>query len=197
MAITIEPRCEVLLDALARLRANRAQLDELLDGADVEALARRPAPDGWSAVECLEHLRVTAALYRPRLEGAIGRGRERGFEGRAPYGRGTWVGRLLLGVLDPARDEPKAVKAPGTFRPSPSSELKPALVAEGLRKENEHLQALVREADGLDLGRLRLGTPISPLLRLTVDQAFRVLAVHEARHLAQAARALTATGAGA
>ena len=33
-------------------------------------------------------------------------------------------------------------------------------------------------------------TPVSSLLRLTVDQAFRVLADHEARHLGQAERAL-------
>ena len=190
MATPTEAACAVLREVLDHLRTNREHLDRLLEDADEEALRRRPAPDAWSAVECFEHLRVTAALYRPRLEAALARGRAKGLAGRAPYGRGTWIGRVLLGALDPDRGESKAVKAPGAFRPAALSELDVATVVRGLREENEHLRRLVVEADGLDLGRLRLATPIATFLRLSVDQAFRVLAWHEARHLAQAERAL-------
>lgn len=197
MTTSTEPRCDVLQDVLARLRGNRERVDVLLADADDEALRRRPAPDAWSAVECLEHLRVTAALYRPRLEAALQKGRAKGLQGSAPYGRGTWIGRFILGAMDPARAEMKAVKAPGTFRPAPPSDLEVAAVVRGLREENGLLQQLVADADGLDLGRLRLGTPVVSFLRLSVDQAFRVLAWHETRHLDQAERALGVAGAGA
>ena len=41
-------------------------------------------------------------------------------------------------------------------------------------------------ADGLDLGRLRVGIPATGLVRLSLAQGFYLGVVHDTRHLAQA-----------
>jgi hypothetical protein len=52
---------------------------------------------------------------------------------------------------------------------------------------------LMRRADGHDL-RVGLASPVSPLLRMNVGDAFRILVVHAHRHLAQVERTRRAVG---
>ena len=51
-------------------------------------------------------------------------------------------------------------------------------------------RALMREADGLDLRRLKLPSPAARLIRLNAGDAFAVMAVHVRRHLGQVRRTL-------
>ena len=54
--------------------------------------------------------------------------------------------------------------------------------------------AAAESADGLDLGRIRFGTPVLSLARVTMAEAFEMPALHEPRHLAQAERVKQAEG---
>lgn len=51
-------------------------------------------------------------------------------------------------------------------------------------------RALMREADGLDLHRLKLSSPAARLIRLNAGDAFAIMAVHTQRHLGQVRRTL-------
>jgi hypothetical protein len=51
----------------------------------------------------------------------------------------------------------------------------------------------MREVDGHDL-RVGLTSPLSPLFRMNLGDAFRILVVHSHRHLAQAERTRRAVG---
>jgi hypothetical protein len=55
-----------------------------------------------------------------------------------------------------------------------------------------HLQSqltlLAQSADGLDLARIKVPTPISRLIRLSLGMTFAQVAAHERRHLDQAWR---------
>jgi hypothetical protein len=55
------------------------------------------------------------------------------------------------------------------------------------------LRGLMREVDGHDL-RVGLSSPVSPLFRMNLGDAFRILVVHSHRHLAQAERTRRAVG---
>jgi hypothetical protein len=46
----------------------------------------------------------------------------------------------------------------------------------------------VRQANGLDLSRVRVVSPLTSLMRMSLGQCFGLLAAHERRHLWQAAR---------
>ncbi|MCG8455574.1 MAG: DinB family protein [Holophagales bacterium] len=153
---------------------------------------RRPEPGRWSVAECIEHLNVTADLYLPRMEAAIRRGREKGLEGRAPFERRTLLGRFLLSALDPGAS--RRVPAPKRFRPQ-QAELDFSEVCTRFSTGLERFRDASGEADGLDLDRIRLPTPIAPVPRLTLAEAFTIHRHHIPRHLAQAKAALDAVGA--
>jgi hypothetical protein len=46
----------------------------------------------------------------------------------------------------------------------------------------------LRQANGLDLGRARVRTPVATWLRMSLGSGFALLAAHERRHLWQARR---------
>jgi hypothetical protein len=174
--------------------AATARAEALRAGSDAEALTRRPGDGRWSAAECVEHLNRGLEPHLRPLAATLARARERGRTGGPPYRRGTWLGRLLLGGLDPERARPKRFQAPGSFRP-PAGALEPGAVFDTFRRLNAELEALAAQAEGLPLGRLRVRSVLSPLLRMSVAQAFAVHAIHHHRHLEQAERAVRAPGA--
>ncbi len=178
-------KCEFLLACGRRFAESDERLEALAGRLSDEQANWQPAPDRWSAAQCVEHLNASAGLYFGAMEEAIRRGRERGWTGTAPYGRGTLLGRLLLSLVDPANT--KKVKAPAIFHPA-ASELDFAAVCDAFRAANRRFGELMPQADGLDLARIRLPSPVTRLIRLSLAQAFELHSLHEPRHLAQAER---------
>jgi hypothetical protein len=76
------------------------------------------------------------------------------------------------------------VPAPRRFRPVAErsiSDVVPRFL--GLQQE---ILVRIESAEGLDLGRIRLSSPISRRFRMSLGQWFAFLAAHERRHLWQA-----------
>jgi hypothetical protein len=157
------------------------QTDELIRGLGEEQFNWRPEPGRWSIAECFDHLNVTAGLYLPLIEAAIERAKAAGLYGRGPFRR-TLFGRLFLRATEPP---PKVkLKAPKSFRPSPdkrTSDVVPAFAA----AQRRYLQS-VSAASGLRLSKIKVNSPASPLIRLTLEEAIALMAAHERRHLWQA-----------
>src|SRR5437588_7387216 len=64
-------------------------------------LTRRPAPDHWSAAECLLHLRITAEAYLPIWRDAIRRARNSGWQASTdPFRVDLW-GRFFVWFIEP------------------------------------------------------------------------------------------------
>jgi len=148
----------------------------------------RPAPERWSIAECIAHLNRTATLYIPILEKAIAHGRAQNLRGSPPFGKGPWGGRMVVAGLGP--NPPFGMvrlKAPKAFRPRQET-FRGRDVLEEYVAHNETLIDLAQQADGLALDRLRFGSPISGLVRMDAAQAFRIMELHEPRHLVQAQR---------
>ncbi len=55
-------------------------------------------------------------------------------------------------------------------------------------KGTDTLMNLLREADDVNLSKVRFGSPITPLLRFNIGEAFWLLVAHENRHLLQIQR---------
>jgi hypothetical protein len=162
---------------------------ERFSGMTREQLMWQPEPDGWGVGQCLVHLARLNELYRERLAAVLRKGRHQGRRSRGPL-RGTWLGRWFTSAVGPQAT--RRVRTPPIFRPR--REVVADMPVDTFLEEQERLRALVEEARGLDLDRIGVTSPASPLLRLRVSDAFRVLVEHEKRHMNQAEAVLSAEG---
>lgn len=165
-----------LKDLLARLDTCNRQIQDITDGQE-DALTWQPPEGGWSMAMVLEHLYTTSDEYFGVVEPAMARGSEK--KSLAPWKPGI-TGKLFLNALQ----KPAKLKAPKKFQPVKSRD---ALVALFL-KQQETLAALIHQADGLDLRRIKFGSPVSSLLRFSLGDCFAILVTHQERHLKQMQR---------
>jgi hypothetical protein len=158
--------------------------EELVAGLSEAQLNWKPAPDNWSIAQCLDHLTVAEEKFEPYFTAAIARGREKWpVSGAVPY-RPTWLGGWLARQVAP--EATRRVPAPRVFRPSETSAIHDAL-DRFLRQQEEFLR-FVRAAEGLDYNKTKLRSPVTPLMRYSLADAFVITAVHCRRHLGQARR---------
>ena len=156
----------------------------LVDGLSDEQLNWKPDAKRWSIVQCLEHLAVTSRGFNGYFPQTIERARVRWPTTSAVPYRPTLIGGLLIKQVVP--ETTRKVPAPKVFRPSDSSPIHDAL---GIfhQQQNKFL-SFVRQSEGIDYNRARLRSPVTPLMRYSLADAFVVTIVHEHRHLAQARR---------
>jgi hypothetical protein len=168
----------------------RQQFEEISQRAD--ALVRplrddqfgwRPAAGVWSIAECLDHLNTTARVYLPAVDKAIADAIRQGLYGEGPF-KYSWVGRLFVHFSEPpARIR---LRSPRAFSPEASRSRQVVMAA--LHAYQVQYIDRLRQANGLDLARARVASPVSRWLRFSLGSAFALMAAHERRHLWQARR---------
>jgi hypothetical protein len=159
-----------------------SQASRLVDGLREDQLRFRPQPDAWSIIECIDHLTTVARLYLGRLDGVITRARKVGRLSDGPYRHG-WLGDFMVRSMEPPVK--RRFKAPAAFRPSAKIASPPAIVSQFF-EVHEGLGERIDKANGLDLGRVKIASPASGLIRLSLGQCFALLLAHDRRHLWQA-----------
>ena len=175
--------------ALAKeIEAFRQQFEQISHDADalVEPLTDdqfnwRPSAESWSVAQCIEHLNTTARLYLPQLDEAIANAIRRGTYGEGPFSYNVF-GRLFTLLLEPpARFRMKAAKP---FLPPPSRPRNEVMAA--FRAYQVQFADRLRQANGLDLARAKVRSPIVSWLRYSLGSGFALMLAHERRHLWQA-----------
>jgi hypothetical protein len=161
----------------------RQQARELTAGLDEARFNWRPGPAAWSIEECLAHLTMVGQWEIVAIERAIGRGRERGITGRGPFEYGA-IDRFIVDQTSPPVRDP--MPAPEHFVPLHGQPLT-AVLPTFLHVQDQLMLQLER-AEGLDLRRVKVATPISRFLKMSLGMMFAQVAAHERRHLAQAMR---------
>jgi hypothetical protein len=145
-----------------------------------------PPEGGWSIEQVFEHLcRANLDYLDGPLPGAIEKARARG-PSQKPW-RSSLVGGWLAGALVEG-SKPLPTAKPWRVTGAPR-----ANVVDSFLATVERLRAAILKSDGLDLG-VGFSSPISPLIRLNLGDAFRVLVVHWHRHLGQVERTRRAVG---
>jgi hypothetical protein len=155
-----------------------------------EQLNWKPAPDSWSIAQCLNHLAATSEKFDQDFAKAIVRGREKQPASGAARYRPTLLGGWLVKQLSP--DAKRRMPAPKVFRPSESSAIKGAL--ERFLRQQAKFLSLVNDAQGINYNKTRLRSPVTPLMRYSLADAFVMTVVHGQRHLAQARRVRETSG---
>jgi hypothetical protein len=149
----------------------------------------RPAPDAWSIAQCLDHLNVIARLYLPMLDEGIADAIRRGL-----YRPGPFAYRWLYRWIATSQEPPYRIrmKAPKSFQPPPSRPRQEVMAA--FRAYQVQYIDRLRQANGLDLTRARVRSPILRWLKLPLGIAFAFTTAHERRHLWQARRITETAG---
>ena len=162
------------------IRDVRADAEKLVDGLSERELNWKPSPEKWSIAQCLDHLN-NAWKGLPRFDEVIAAARRDGLRGDGPY-RHPFLSRLYIRFVEPP---PRIrVSAPRRYRPVEDQPIVGA-VPRFLELQTEII-ARIEAADGLDIGRIRMSSPITRRFRMSLGQWFAFLAAHERRHLWQA-----------
>ncbi|MFY9619021.1 MAG: DinB family protein [Pyrinomonadaceae bacterium] len=163
---------------------NNATANDLARGLTEAQLNWKPDATQWSIAQCLEHLAVTSKQFNGYFKQLIESARLKWpTNGAIPY-RPSLVGGWLIKQVVP--ETTRKVSAPKIFKPSDSSLIEDALAL--FLKQQEEFVRFVRESEGVDYNRARLRSPVTPLMRYSLADAFVVTIVHGYRHLAQANR---------
>ena len=174
----------------------RRQFEELSATADALVaplsdwqFAWQPAPDAWSVSLCIDHLNATARHYLPMLDEGIADAIRRGLYGAGPYTYNL-AGRFLVYLVEPTTRF--RAKAPEAFQPAPGRPQHDVMAA--FRAYQVQYVDRLHQANGLDLARARVSSPVARWLWMPLGSGFAMMVAHERRHLAQAQRVLSAEG---
>jgi hypothetical protein len=165
------------------LAANRAVIGRIRDtvsSVTPEALTRRPPDGGWSIAEVLEHLIVSADSYlipmRPLVQGK---------NGGAAEANAMWKPTLMGGLLASSLRNPRKLPAPRGYKPAPTPRLR---VLEEFLRRQAAVGELIAEAGAIAWRRVRMRSPVLPIVSMNLGDALTVLVVHAERHAAQIER---------
>jgi len=156
----------------------------LVAGLSDSQLNWKPSPKVWSIAQCLQHLTIASSEFERYFTKAIEQARtKRPVSAPLAY-RPSMIGGWLIKQLVP--ETTRKAPAPKIFRPAESSSIHDALGS--FLKQQERFLGFVRESEGIDYNRARLRSPVTPLMRYSLADAFVVTIVHEQRHLGQGRR---------
>jgi DinB superfamily len=136
---------------------------------------------GWSVAQCLDHLGQINSVYTVALRTAVREADPKTMVRRGAIHPG-WFGRWFIRELEPPPR--RKLKSPKSARPAAQKSGQEVLSA-FIAAHNE-LRALIHEAHGLDLNRLRFRNPFIGVLRFTVGTGMMIINAHDRRHLWQA-----------
>lgn len=178
---------------LDQLDAIKRDGEAIASGLSDAQLNWHPAPERWSIADCLQHLNVGVSKTIPAFDTAIANGRAKGRTATGPFKYG-WFARLVAGSMEPP---PKfRMKTPPMMRVPLTATYRAADLLPEFARVRDQLASRVRQADGLDLARVRTISPVNRLLRLPLGAYFQFILAHERRHLWQARQVRNSPGFG-
>ena len=163
------------------IEATRLRAQALVSGLTPQQLIKRTHPGKWSIAECLVHLNVTATVMQSLMEKAIARGKRDKTLGTGPFDIGV-KGRFLVWFAEPPTKI--RIPAPRNIRP-PARIDNPAKILPEFLKAQDGWERLMRESEGLDQARIKLGS-LTSLFRARLSAAVPWMLAHQRRHLLQA-----------
>jgi len=174
-----------------QLESIHSDASELAENLGPEAFNWVPEPGRWSIGQCLEHLTRVDGGYVKKLEIGIEQGREKGLtgDGGAQYG---WLERWFIRSLEPPSK--RRFKAPSKAQPKKESPYHPKETLGAFLATNRRLGELLQEANGLNLVKVKITSPLASFIKFRLGAAFGIAIAHDRRHLWQARQVRGAEG---
>jgi hypothetical protein len=166
---------------LSELADARRRAHDVSTPLTAERWSARTAANEWSVAECVIHLNLTSRAFVPLIREALGRGRDQRLFAAGPYRRD------LTGWFVSWMTEPPIRLPIRTTEPFVPARVEPRdVVLAAFDELREALTACVRDANGLDLGRLRIVSPFAARLKYNLYSCLRIIPAHQRLHLSQA-----------
>ena len=179
----------LLETVIAQVQRNADEAHSVVNGLNDVQLNWKPSPDQWSIAQCLEHLTAASCGFNPYFDEALARGRQRFAASSPPAYQPTFMGRWLIKHVEP--ESPRKLRAPKIFKPS-ASKVQDAL--DNFLAQQKIFLKFVGQTSGIDYNRTRLRSPVTPLVRYSLADAYVITVSHEQRHLQQARRVRETSG---
>src|SRR5204863_1239096 len=144
----------------------------------------KPSPEQWSMAQCLEHLAVATQGFDKYFSAALTRAKSKSPNTNLPAYKPTRMGGWLARHVAP--ESPRKLRAPKMFRPADASSIQGSL--QMFLDEQQKFIDFVGQCQGLDYNKTRIRSPVTPLMRYSLADAFVITVLHAQRHLAQARR---------
>jgi hypothetical protein len=181
----MHPQLAAIIDDYERAQA---RLHRLRDRLTDEEWTARPSPDRWSPAECVAHLNLTSRAFLPRLREAFAAAPPGAPPARLRRDPAGWIVSVVAGPLPRVGGKRIGrVRTTGSF--VPLGGLGPRELVDEFDALQAEQVALVREADGRPIDRLRIASPFAGNVRYSVYSALYTLPRHQHRHLDQAEEA--------
>lgn len=152
----------------------------------IEQLNRKPLPESWSILECLEHLNLYGDFYLPEMERRILAAKTLN---KASIFRSGVIGNYFANLMKPGK-KMKKMQSPKDKNPVHAQSTLSEATIERFLKQQEHLLRLLQLAKKVDLTRTKTAISISTMIKLRLGDTFRFYVYHIERHIAQAQRIL-------
>ena len=178
-----------------QLHALELQLHDLINRAeqlaskDPALLSTRVHPAAWSAVECLEHLNITARESLELVSDALSSTSSQDFSGTY---RVRWLIRLFIRSLEP----PVKLKTRTNRAFLPPATLNANDVLRAYLSLKTDLLTQLSQLEGYDLNTLRVQSPFIRRAHYSVYEWLLILLAHERRHVWQAEQRLAQATSG-
>jgi hypothetical protein len=151
-----------------------------------EQLNKQPAPNAWSAAQCLEHLNVYGRYYLPALKTAINKAEK----SPSPTYKSGWLGDYFYRLMLPNTEGSIKSKMKAPKNAVPPAELDAAAVIAEFIEQQEQLLQLIEQARTVNLASIRIPISLTKWIRLKLGDTFLFVVAHNERHIRQAERAL-------
>lgn len=158
------------------------RLDVLCAGLSSEQVLRRPDASTWSICECIEHLNITERRFIPLLKAAIKTARELPAHEEAQAYHVSMLEKGALWFLEPPYR--LKIKTPQEF--VPPATLNPTQVKGEFAALHGVVLELLKGTARVPLDRVKIESPFEKYVKYSAWAAFRMIAVHDRRHLWQA-----------
>jgi DinB superfamily len=162
---------------------------DLVAGVAPEQLILRVDSDCWSIAECLVHLNVSSEAAITKIEKACAEGREQRLLGVGPFRKDLRGALLRWFIMPPPRIR---VRTSEKLEPSATGPVE-KILPRFLTLQNE-LQELVMGAEGLDLNKVMVTSPVAGCVRYNLFSCFEIILAHQLRHFWQAEHIKKALG---
>lgn len=142
----------------------------------------------WSIGELLEHLINTNKAYFTSYEKIIEGKRSENFLAKFPF-IADFYGKMMIKTLGPNSE--KFYRTPSIFDIK-SKTAESGIVKEFISTQNDLIN-YIKECESLGAERIIISSPVSSAVVISVADSFRIITVHEQRHLKQAEKILGKT----
>jgi hypothetical protein len=149
-----------------------------------DQLTKKANNDGWSIVECLEHLNTYSDYYLPEISKKLGMGNTKSVQSF----KSGWLGNFFVNMMNPEKGNKKYNAAPKHI---PVINKDADTIVNDFIKNQERLLDLLTNSQNINLNKVRIPISINRLIKLKLGDIFSFLVMHNERHVQQALRNLS------